>query len=410
MKQITKTLTVVFVLVCTNSFAQIDKYNYKREITGISEQWHRIILPDSLFSKVSHSLTDLRVFGIKPSNDTIEAPYLLQLSAGKTENKNIDFKILNTSRNDKGHFFTFEILSNESINQIVLNFEQTNFDWQIDLQASHNQSEWFMVIEDYRILSIENELTKFQFTKLNFPDSKYRYYRLNIKSAEKAEFKSASIVQREIVQGTFNSYPVSNFNTINNKQAKQTEIEVELPLKVPVSKIRIRVSDSVDYYRPIAITFLADSTKTERGWKYNYKTLASGILNSIEVNDFYFSSTTAQKFKIVIQNHDNLPLNVNAIEIAGYVHEMVMRFTEPAQYFLVYGSSSASKPKYDIERFSNKVPEVMTEVELGNEQTIEKKIKPAIEPLFKNKTWLWAVMIVIILLLGWYSVKMMRKV
>jgi len=410
MKQIINILKVVFVLVCANTFGQIEKYNYKREITGIAEQWHRINLPDSLFAKVSQSLTDLRVYGITPGNDTIEAPYLLRLSTGKTDSKKVDFKRLNTSRNNKGHFITFEIPGNESVNQITLDFEQPNFDWKIDLQGSHNQTEWYTVLEDYRILSIKNELTNYQFTKLTFPDSKYQFYRLNVKTAEKADLKVASIVQHETTEGTFNKYPISIFTSNINKQAKQTEIEVALPLKVPVSRISIRVSNSVDYYRPVVIKYLSDSTKTERGWKYNYSTLASGILNSIEQNDFYCSSTIAQKFRIIIQNQDNLPLNVNAVEIDGYAHEMAVRFTEPAQYFLTYNSNFASKPKYDIERFPDNVPEVLTTVKLGAEQIIEKEQKPVNEPLFENKTWLWGVMVVIILLLGWFSVKMMRKV
>jgi hypothetical protein len=31
-----------------------------------------------------------------------------------------------------------------------------------------------------------------------------------------------------------------------------------------------------------------------------------------------------------------------------------------------------------------------------------------IGPLFKNKAWLWAIMIIIILILGWFSVRMLK--
>jgi len=41
--------------------------------------------------------------------------------------------------------------------------------------------------------------------------------------------------------------------------------------------------------------------------------------------------------------------------------------------------------------------------------TLEKEKIQVIEPLFKNKTWLWTIMAVIILLLGWFSIKMMNK-
>jgi hypothetical protein len=51
---------------------------------------------------------------------------------------------------------------------------------------------------------------------------------------------------------------------------------------------------------------------------------------------------------------------------------------------------------------------VLSEVTLGEEQVIPKTPVPVVKPLFENKIWLWAIMAVIILLLGWFSVKMMR--
>jgi hypothetical protein len=410
MKQLIKFLTIVFALAFTASFGQIEQYNYKREITGITEQWHTINLPDSMFGKLSQSHTDIRVFGITRDNDTIEAPYILKLSAGKTDVKRINFKQLNSSQNRDGFYFTFEIPNNETINQIELDFDQQNFDWKIELQGSQNQNDWFTVLKDYRILSISNELTNYQFTKLTFPDSKYRYFRIIVKSVEKPILKKASIIQQEIIPGTYKSYPVKIQNTISTNKNKETEIEFELPLKVPVSVLKINVSDSVDYYRPFEIKYLVDSTKTELGWRLNYVNLTSGILNSLEDNSFKFSVITAQKFKIVIKNNDNLPLKIASIEIQGYVHQLVVRFTEPAFYFLTYGSWVASSPRYDIEHFKDKIPDDLPAVELGTEQVIEKEEKLPVEPLFKNKVWLWAIIILITVVLGWYSIKMMRNV
>ncbi len=137
--------------------------------------------------------------------------------------------------------------------------------------------------------------------------------------------------------------------------------------------------------------------------------LTSGTLNSIEKNEFQFSSTTAQKLKIFIDNHDNRPLKINAIEVKGYISEVVARFTDQATYFLTYGNKNANNPNYDIERFTDKIPETLNPLDLGDELTIQKEEVMVTEPLFKNKTWLWTIMIVIILLLGWFSIKMIRK-
>lgn len=384
------------------------EYQYKRELKGVAEQWHKIILPNEVFGKTSQNLSDLRIFGLTESNDTVEAPHLLQVATEKTSSNEVTYTILNESHNDKGYYFTFEIPTKEPINQIKLNFAQENFDWRVKLEGSQNQNEWFTVVENYRILSIKNNQTNFQFTKLTFPSSKYRFFRVLINSKEKPGLSVASIAQHEITDGTFRKYPVK-IDAKENKQTKQTEIDVELPLPVRVSHISINVSDTFDYYRPVTMKYLSDSFKTEQGWKYKYSTLTSRTLNSIEKNEFQFTSTTVQKLKIFIDNGDNRPLTIGTIEAKGYIHELVARFTDQATYFLTYGNKSATEPTYDIERFTANIPETLSALELGVELTIEKEKDEVTDPLFKNKTWLWGIMAVIILLLGWFSVKMIRK-
>ena len=70
---------LLLIAVYSSSFGQMDDYNYKRELKGVDEQWHKVILPNEIFGKSSQNLTDIRIFGLPENNDTIEAPYLLQL-------------------------------------------------------------------------------------------------------------------------------------------------------------------------------------------------------------------------------------------------------------------------------------------------------------------------------------------
>jgi hypothetical protein len=88
---------------------------------------------------------------------------------------------------------------------------------------------------------------------------------------------------------------------------------------------------------------------------------------------------------------------------------LVARFTEPARYFLAYGNRHAGVPRYDIERFAANIPDVLQPLELGAEQALAKPEAAATSPLFKNKAWLWALMVVVIVVLGWFTVSMMRK-
>lgn len=401
---------LAFLFVGSFSYGQNGQYTYKRELKGISGQWHKVVLPDEIYGKTEHNLADIRIIGFTANNDTIEAPYLLRSTAEKTDEKEVTFKTLNTSHNEKGYYFTFEIPASEPVNQIELKFQQQNFDWQLTLEGSQNQHEWFTITENYRILSIKNDLTDFQFTKLLFPESNYRFFRVLVKSKEKPELTAVRTILRETTNGSLKNYPVRRMSKTENKQARQTEIEVELPVPVPVNFVKIDVSETVDYYRPVTIKYLADSFKTENGWQYIYSNLTYGTLHSAGDNSFGISTpVTTGKLKILIHNQDNQPLSVGTVTVKGYMNELVVRLTEDASYYLIYGNTNAVAPKYDLAHFPDKIPESLTPLQLGNEYLIEKQEAQATTPLFSNQNWLWAVMALIILTLGWFSVKMIRK-
>lgn len=396
------------LIVCSFSYGQLHQYDYKRELQGITAPWHKVVLPEEIFGKVTPNLADIRIYGITAAKDTIEASYLLKLKTEKIVAKDVNFRFLNTKQNEKGYYFTLEVPSEEAINQLKLDFKKENFNWKLTLEGSQNQQEWFTVVDDYRILSIKNAATDYQFTTITFPSAKFRFFRLLVKSEENPELVNVKATYNESSDGSFNDYAIANTKTIQNKEEQKTTLEIDLKSTVAVSSIQIKVKDTFDYYRPISIQYVTDSVKTEQGWSYLYENIASGTLSSIEKNEFKLESTILKKLKITIFNQDNEPLNIETIIIKGYVHELLVRITEPAAYFLAYGNKNALKPTYDIERFVSKVPDNLTVLNLGNEQKIDKKDLTK-EPLFKNKMWLWALMGIIILVLGWFSIKMMGK-
>ncbi|BAX78670.1 DUF3999 family protein [Labilibaculum antarcticum] len=400
---------LLFLFTFTNSYAQKNDFNYKREIIGITGQWHKLELSNEIIAKISPNLEDLRIIGISKQNDTLEAPYILHSTEDVRKYTDVDFKLLNQSRNKNGYYFTFKVPTSNSINEIQLNFEQKNFDWKITLEGSQNQQDWYTLIEDYRILSIINKQTNYQFTKLDFPTANYSFYRIVISSEEKPKLESAKISMKELVKGKSRTYKTGKISTFGNKKLQQTELTIDLESPVLVNDLKINLNESFDYYRPIHIQYLTDSTKTEGGWKYNYQTLATGTLSSIEKNEFAFNNTSAQHLKVIISNNDNQALTIRDIEIRGSVYELLVRFSKPAKYFLCYGSNNAQKPNYDISRFSDKIPNAITTLSLGDEKTVSKVVGPKSEPLFANEKWLWAVMALIILILASFTLKMIKK-
>ncbi|MEJ2052982.1 MAG: DUF3999 family protein [Calditrichaceae bacterium] len=404
-------LNIVLILCLTLSIikADIGAYKYRREIKGISNTWHKIILPEEIYGKIREDMNDLRIYGISET-DTFEAPYLIEARKETVTQQAINFRLINESRTVDGYFYTFKLPTKNIINRVELDFNNRNFDWRIDLQGSNNQNDWFTILQNYRILSIENELTRYKFNTLKIPDSDFQYYRLLIKSGnnKKPELNSAKIYQLTIQPGVYRNYAVRSINIEQKEKSRQTVIDISLPMQVPVSYLKVSVAGSFDYYRPVTIQYLIDSVQTEKGWIYNYRTMDSEILSSLEENIYKFNRRITGKLRIVINNFDNQPLDIDSVSVKGNVYELIARFNRPANYYLVYGNKQSYKPNYDIAKFKENIPGKLTSVSLGAEININRNKSDYSGPLFKNKLWLWLILIVIILILGWFSLKMLK--
>jgi hypothetical protein len=115
-----------------------------------------------------------------------------------------------------------------------------------------------------------------------------------------------------------------------------------------------------------------------------------------------------EQIKITIENEDNAPLKLSSITGTHFKRKLIARFPEPGSYNLYYGNSNAERPKYDIGAFEHKIPENITQLETGNELAINKKPLDQTKPIIENKVWLWVIMGIVILLLGVFTIKMVK--
>jgi len=408
MSQKANNLLLLFILWSTFLSAQMGNYAFKREIKNNKEQWHQISLPATIHEKTKNTLGDIRIYGITET-DTIEAPYVLNIKRSKSIINIVDFEVLNqTFTNDK-FLYTFKLPNKNPINEIFLNFDTANFDYRIKLEGSQNQLEWFAIKDDYRILAIENSSTDYRFTTLKFPESSFLYYRVSVNTTEDPVFSDAKIYENNSVPADYENYTPKSVNIEHHKKTKESIITIDLDKAIPVSYLQIKVKNDIDYLRPTTIRYVLDSVKTEKGWHYNYRNLASSVLSSLDDNEFTFFSEKAKKIKITINNQGNAPLDIDGATIKGYKHELIARFDQPASYYLVYGNPAALQPVYDINTMANVVPETAKPVTLGKELSIDGFEEEVTRPLFENKKWLWGIMILIIGIILWFTVGMIKK-
>lgn len=402
-------LFFMVLLFAAPGYGQKEQFNYKRALSATTEGWHKIVLPDELFGKLNADFSDIRIHGITKSKDTITAPYLLREAAENTSTTGVAASVINQSGNAKGWYFTFDIAGARPINEIKPVFKQDNFDWRIQLEGSQDQQEWFTLLNNYRILSISNALTDFRFTALRFPEAKYRYYRMLVPGKETPVLRSVETAMQQHTAGIAKTYSVVSTEITQDQHRKQTIVHLRLSMPVPVSRVKVFVHDTIDYYRPVTLQYAADSVKTAEGWAYRFQSLATSTLTSVEPNQLAVATTVTDRLQLIIANQDNQPLAIDSLQVSGYEHALIVRFAVPAGYWLVYGNKEALPPDYDISRFTDKIPPALTPLQLGEETAIAKTAPVVNAPLFQNKAWLWGLMLLIIVTIGGFSLNMIKR-
>ena len=393
----------------TRATEKFEYYQYQREISGVHDAWHHIILPADIFPRLNPELSDLRIIRTTSEGRIQEAPYLLNTLSDKTIQEERTFSIINFSRNSAGYYYTFEIPDKKAINLIQLNFARQNFDRKITLEGSQDQTQWFTLLRDYRILSIQSEQAQYSFTDLKFPQSKFHYFRLVIPGMDDLNLLSAKVIEHKKIAGHYRLCPLGDFQISHAGKGNVSTVDIQLERVSPVCRIKLRILDQVDFIRPFSIEYLSDSTRSPSGWTYLYRPLTSGNLSSFEENVFEFENVLTHGLKIRIENYDNTPLEIDSVMVWGNIHQLTARFTAQGKYFLIYGNASAGKPRYDISQFQDKIPADITEIFLGQEEPFWGFKPREVKPLFQNKIWLWIIMILIIGILGGFSFNMLKK-
>ncbi len=399
--------------------ASPSEFSYTRPIeTPITDEWHLIELPPAFFGKVNQIQSDFRILGVK-GNDTIEVPYVLRKLGEEKEVVKVKHEVINQVYNKRGAFFTFELPRSPKVNDLYFEFKNENFDWRVNLEGSNDQKEWFTIVENQRF--IKERAIHFEHSKLKFPTVNYRYLRLHVKGAkEQPILLNASIKEKQIKKGKWHEFTVTDIKRKELKSSTRTNLYFSVPAPMLVSEFELAIEHPQDYHRVIEAAF------TQDGWLRKEKdTIYMDIILNY-VSSVYPANilpdnkeTLAKDFRISIINYDNEPLEkVPSIKVRSIGRELLVRFPknkENYKYALYYGQLEDARdmkaPKYDIRYFKAQVPDEVGYLQLKEEVYIapdKVELEPA--PLITNSWWLWLLMGVIILVLGGFTLMMVKNV
>jgi len=406
-KPVIACLALLQVLAVT---ATAQSFSMKRSLQPeLSSGWHSFSMPVEITAKTKPRYSDLRIFAIGPKNDTAEVPYVLENAIPFTEKEEKFFTILNKAVRDGRYYYTLEPKDGmANLNEIILGFSEKNYDLQVTLEGSMDQREWFALLKDYRLTAIKNNKADFEFTTLITNLSSYKYYRVNYAIPKDPVLETAQYdISMKQNEGAWWEQKAAIEKVENLKKEKQTTCMVVLPEPIPVSLVRFYIKDSIDYIRPVRIQAIPWPENTIGTDEEKLINITTGTLNSFDKQQIGFGELITRRLKIIITNNDNLPLTIDSIILKSGKKLVITRLPEASEYIMMYGNKVMAAPQYDL-------AEVLSKMELPNFGNItvgaeERNVPEKPKGWWESNTWLYVVMGLIIIMLGGFTMKMMRK-
>jgi Protein of unknown function (DUF3999) len=399
-----------FVLAST-SYAQLEQYQFKRKLDAVAKSgYYSIPLKPEIIARCKSNVDDIRLYQLV-ENDTLELPYLFEWFSTKNEQQAIPFELINDTYNQKCcSYITLKFSKKHPINQIKLDVLQSNFDQSLTVEGSNDNKEWFTIRNHLRIVGFQNANEHFSYTNIDFPSAEYTYFRLKLDDDGSARINitAAYAFETASVKGNYSELEIGTKKQINNEKEKTSEMIVTFPFNYRINYLTIKTNSTADFYRNMNVYASSGTYRTAKGEEENWYLMNTSVFSSKENNPIFCNNESTKKIKIEIINYDNEPIEINEVKAYSEQCQLIANLPISENMYLVYGKANGAAPVYDIEHFREKIPTGLVAVAYGKEVVKIQAIKKSTQ-LIENKKWLWIVVGAIILIIGYFSLRMLKK-
>lgn len=371
----------IIPVVCLADFS-LEKWPFYKDIEIVKIGLNSFSIDDEIFKNTQKDLRDLRII----DSQNIEVPYKLLKSDIKFETKKFSPKMLNKSYTPKENSSVVLDFgeNNQGINFLEIKTSSENFQTSVNVYGSDSVGDWRVLANDIYIYDYTDRKGN-MFSKrtiLNFPESIYRYLKIEIIDNIGIPVKIDSVVGKMIKKENAKEFQKDVLFT-KKRDKNNTEIMIDLGQEgIPHSKIVMGVGDK-NFNRSLAVFASFNQKKWRRvssEYIFRYNTVKFNgenlILDFPEINEQYI--------KLVIYNNDNAQLDINKIIVYSIYREIVFEAKESLEYKVYYGNKDARWSVYDLDKYFHylnlgNIKQINVSIEKNN-PLFKKYIKPQVDP------------------------------
>ncbi len=399
------TLLLIANFIFISSYAQ---FAYKVSIENPTENgFYKIpIIPD-IKSLLKSNFSDIRIYD---SLET-EVPYLLNTEKPVSYTELFsEYEILEKEHKKK---FTRLIIRNkdkEEVENIILIIKNAEFTKHLEVNASDDQKEWFVLKEHYWFRSIPNLNNTSEIRVLNLALNNYEFFEIIIYDYFEKPINILSVGKYKIKSelGKYTQTAKANIEELKNFEAKKSVYKITFPSEQYVDKIELIINHETFYFRDCE--FLTSRTIKEKAKeKLQFTTVSNFEISSGNINTVFFTDMKIKELYLKINNNDDKAVTVSDIKFYQLNTYMFADFKKDNKYILKFSDKNTQAPIYDLQHFADSIPEGLKELKTGKPEKLEIKESPKKnENEITGTQIIWLILAGVMLFTGYFSYKIIN--
>lgn len=400
----TYSFLLLFIVLNNTVFSQ----NYKGEITTIEKDGlHKILLTPETRSATKENFNSIR---IKQGKDK-EVSYVLMQGSDKTFSTFNETKI--TSKKVIKDSITSIVIENIKRNKqesITLQITNTKISKRYNVHGSDDGKNWFGLTSKQKLnYTNSTNRTSFEIT-IYFPLNTYKFIRIDFEDKNSlpinvlrvGKYESRHLKQEPVAIKNF----AYNTNIIKEKKVSQLKFSANKAHHIDI--LSFKVSDP--FFLRHARLIVKKTRKIKKRIEHYDKVLATFQLNSKNNNTFIFNNLNEKEFIIEIENQDNSPLTIEAIELFQKPLYLITSLKKMETYQIII-DSTLSKPSYDLGNFISDKTENIEEARITSFTKIKRE-KETIEAksFWQTNAFMWGCIILGAILVLYFSLNLLKDI
>lgn len=399
---------MLFGLITLSCAAQTDGYKFYSKLDSVKTSgFYNIELTPEITAHLKTDYSDLRII----NNAGKWVPHVLHATTDEYSNAPLIIASKFSITENSDIATTLIIVGNRkmasSIDLLITNTAAERF---CTLSGSSNKQNWF-VINDSIVLNPTPSLNGTEnISTIDFPPTNYPFYKIVIHNKNKDPFNIRGVFEHTVAAEITNPLYKLNENPVATIQQKDSGkisyIKITQQLPYHFDNISLQFS-GVKYYDRKIDLYVPDADNSS--FASPGQLLKSFTVSNNSTLQFNIPLTKASVFYLLINNEDNLPLTVNSVKAACSNHYITTYLENGSNYRLIIDNADADIPNYDLSKLNSKIPGSISFLQFGK-ITAFAEIKPKVITAKNNKWILWVAIGVALLILLFFTYKMLKEV